>query len=190
MLTELADDLRFEQLHGVGEGWVRLLALIVDVDRRSAADCDFPRDWRQKLAEVLSESMRCCRCSQQIPYELPIPNASLFLLVHVLLLCAWASRYEFEVVLRTGCSLLPASAQHSLWRQGSVLLTRLPCTLMRRPCSGQLRPEPQSRPCQTRLALLRASRPQTPGLLKLVGLHYGISSCRSIQGLSDTCVVE
>ncbi len=93
MLTELADDLRFEQLHGVGEGWVRLLALIVDVDRRSAANCDLPRDWRQKLAEVLSESMRCCRCSQQIPYELPILNC-IFALAGT---CAFAVRLGLKV---------------------------------------------------------------------------------------------
>ena len=58
MFTELADETRFEQLHGMGEGWLRCLALMLDVEERLAAECDMPAGWRAKLTEVLSEGMR------------------------------------------------------------------------------------------------------------------------------------
>ena len=58
MVTELACEQSFEQLCKLGEGWLRVLALTLDISTRLAADCDVPRDWHQKLTEVLSEALR------------------------------------------------------------------------------------------------------------------------------------
>lgn len=60
MVTELASEHSFEQLCNLGEGWLRVLALALDITARLAADCDLPRDWHQKLTEVLSEALRSC----------------------------------------------------------------------------------------------------------------------------------
>lgn len=60
MVTELACEQSFEQLCKLGEGWLRVLALALDITTRRVADCDLPRDWHQKLTEVLSEALRCC----------------------------------------------------------------------------------------------------------------------------------
>ncbi len=60
MVTELACEQSFEQLCKLGEGWLRVLALALDITTRLVADCDLPRDWHQKLTEVLSEALRCC----------------------------------------------------------------------------------------------------------------------------------
>jgi hypothetical protein len=60
MFTELANEHRFDQLHGMGEGWLRFLALMLHVEEHLAGECDMPVDWHIKLAEVLSEALRCC----------------------------------------------------------------------------------------------------------------------------------
>lgn len=62
MVTELALKKRFEQLRSFGEGWVRVLALVLEANARFAADADLPRDWRQKLTEVLADALRSVAC--------------------------------------------------------------------------------------------------------------------------------
>lgn len=56
--AELQHSQRRQRLQTVGRGWLRLLALLLDIDALDGSLTELPSDWRLKLSEALTEALR------------------------------------------------------------------------------------------------------------------------------------